>query len=555
VDTISDAAGNDITAGDGLLGRYATVAASSISANEEVTLQNKTLPIKEWNKQHVSLEEPSQFYTFMTSYSSYHKSLSGEGARHLEDEKTKNSRRFFDTDYATEDWFHRVIGKGVVAFNSPLCLARVRQHTKRDVTDELDNRATVTTDMYWLDLRDMDQASAMSAPGSRLKYAVGAVVLLEFRNNARGVKVMYPTAIRLGTMLNGTLRKSVFIRGKSTDSAWRFALMGAACAFTQFGVGIAHIFNYHVIAGAFQWNFYNTLSPQHRLHNALKHFTKYIAQFNTHVLTNKAPLPPYPFYEADTVNQTHFLPIFAGWERLAQNFPYYTLIPSTYLSKQGIFKENFSMAEDWDLFPLAKFQLAVEKVAMRFVGRLVNYYYKSDREVQDDLQLQEFVAAMQDSQRGNVKVTRSGRVQTTQDLKAFLTVYMYGTIVHGSARMHQYIDEAALVPNFIASFMDPELILSGDRKEYSLGDILKAMPDSKILGQMVLFLSVFRDTKPIGPAFPNGRIDDAARLYDCTELNKMWQEALKAMTDIFAEGFHYHSPPSHISQWPLNQEA
>jgi hypothetical protein len=286
----------------------------------------------------------------------------------------------------------------------------------------------------------------------------------------------------------------------------------------------------------------------------LQYTTKYTAEFNTQVLLNQMPLRAFPYHNIDR-NQNFFLPVFAGWERLALKFPYYKLLPSLYLAEQGITIEDFSVVTDWDLLPIAKFQLACEQAAAKFVGSLVDYYYKTEAEVQNDMQLQTFIAAMQDPDRGNVRVTESGKVSTATELKHFLKVYMFGTIVHGGARMRQFTFQGTLVPSFIASFMDPELMMENDVTEYSMSQMMKAMPDTRVLGDMSLFVAVFEDVKPVDSAFPRGRIDSTALPYDCGVLNNIWLDVLATLKEIFQEGYYFHSPASEISQWPRNQEA
>lgn len=548
VNSDDDAAGNDIRAHKmGVDERMKIGLTVAMGAMTPVRLGWAIMPASMWFQTDTVLESPEQFETFRKSHV----------AGHITDtlpQVVDNARRFRDTEYATSVWFHEVIGRSVVAFNAPLAFAKVKSTDIDDIAEELNHRVTVDTTMYWLDLRDMDITPAQTETGRRTKYAVGAVVLLRFERMAEGKKVLLPTAIRLGTRTGGALRKAVFVRGESTESAWRFALLGAACSFSEVAVAILHIYAYHVQGANFQWNFYNNLSPQHRLHNALKDWTKYTAEFNTQVLTNKMPLMAFPYHNIK-MDQRYFLPVFAGWERLARQFPYYKLLPSVYLAEQGIEKQDFSHATDWDLFPIAKFQLDCEQAAARFVGKLVDYYYTTDLEVQSDIQLQQFVTAMQDPQRGNVQVTPTGEVSTPSELKHFLTVYLYGTINHGGARMRQYTFQGTLVPNFITSFMDPELILTGDASHYSVSQMLRAMPDTRILGQTSQFAAIFEDVQPLESAFPSGNIDRSALPYDCGVLNSMWLEVLAALKEIFAEGYYFKSSASEISQWPRNQEA
>jgi len=548
VNSEDDAAGHDILPHKMGVGERLKMGLTvAMGALTPVTIGFMTMPASAWFSTDTILESPEQFATFRKSH------LAG----HVTDTLpvvVDNPRRFRDTEYATAVWFHEIVARSVVAFNAPLAFAKIKSTDIDDVSEELDHRVAVDTSMYWLDLRDMDINPPQSEQGRRTKYAVGAVVLLKFEETAEG-KRLYPTAIRLGIRFkDGSLHKSVFVHGESTDSAWRFALLGAACSFSQVAVAILHIFAYHVQGANFQQQFYNNLSPQHRLHNALRDWTQYTAEFNTQVLTNKMPLAAFPYHNID-MDQHFFLPVFAGWERLARRFPYYKLLPSVYLAEHGIDKQEFSSATDWDLLPIAKYQVACEQAAARFIGKLVDYYYTTDIEVQNDVQLQQFVTAMQDPSRGNVQVTPSGEVSTPDELKHFLTVYMYGTIVHGGARMRQYTFQGTLVPNFIASFMNPELILTGDASEYSLSQMMKAMPDTRILGHMSQFTAIFEDVPPLKSAFPHGTIDRSVLPYDCGVLNNIWLDTLATLREIFAEGYYFKSPASDISQWPRNQEA
>ena len=150
-------------------------------------------------------------------------------------QQTQN-RAFTDTESATDN-FWTSLAESSPAFVSYVMLRKVTPLDVPDLRRELDDRHVVDTSMYWLDLRDLD-ALPPQMLGSTVKHGVGAVILLEFGRSRQGTLTLRPKAVRLATLVDDTVMKQVFVYGQTTSSAWRFALLGAKTAFTQWAIGI-----------------------------------------------------------------------------------------------------------------------------------------------------------------------------------------------------------------------------------------------------------------------------------------------------------------------------
>jgi hypothetical protein len=491
-----------------------------------------------------------------------------EEAALIEQEESldENERRFTDAEYATDVWFHNVIAKGVIAYNPTFVLQKVRFQDLSMLGEEFNGEVDVTMRHFWLDLRFMDdqkplnrfrvdpQAFPLSA---NTQYGVGAVVLLELSADDQ---VMRPVAIRVAmTKEDGSKSTQVFVRGECTDSAWIMALLAAACSYTQTGVGISHIFGYHVHAAAFQQHFFNNLDEGHSLRHMLGPMSKYTMQFDTAVLENTfAPLSLMPYYNA---NLSQFSSVLEGWNTLGQRFPYFSLLPSAILRRQGIRERDFTKNESWDLYPLVRFQLQVEQASRDFVSSFVQHLYTDNQSVRNDAQLQAFFEAIQDPSQGNIRATSSGRLSSVKDVQEFLLPYVYSNIVHGSARMRRYILSGTVIPNDIASFMSTEIVDAGPDAEYSMESILRSLPDTQVLFEQYKFSTFFQSTDNFGSLVTDSD-DDLATMqtvqpYACSAFNEYFARLQHSVLDIYHEGYYagFDDISDTISRWPINQEA
>lgn len=515
-----------------------------------VTLNGVTLPAAAFYQQPTqSLESVEQFRNFLAN---------DEEAALIEQEEsiTENARRFTDADFATDVWFERTIAKGVIAYNPLFVLKKVGVRDLHMLEDELDGQFRVKPSHYFLDLRYMDSQKPLNRAeidsvnfpySTNTQYGVGSVVILEMGRD----QVMRPVAIRIVmTQDDGSQAKQIFVRGECTDSAWIMSLLAAACSYTQTGVGLSHIYGYHVNAAAFQQQFYNALSGNHTIMKMLRPMGKMTMQFNTAVLMNTwAPLSLMPYYNHAL---SQFETVLKGWSSLASQFPYYKNLPSIILKEHKIHAADFTNEEPWDLYPAIGFQLKCEHAARRFVSAFVHHLYPNNKAVQRDVQLQAFYKAMKDPSGGNMKPGLTHKLHSVHDVKAFLLPYVYSVVVHGSARMRRYILAGTVVPNDIASFMSADIVQDGSpNREYSLSDMLKSLPDTSVLFEQYKFSTFFQATDNFG-----GFVD-APSPYDCDEYNEIFAELQEDVISIFEEGYYegFDEVSDTISRWPLNQEA
>ena len=128
-------------------------------------------------------------------------------------------------------------------------------------------------------------------------------------------------------LVDDTVMKQVFVYGQSTSSAWRFALLGAKTAFTQWAIGIGHLGLFHVMAANFQAHFLTTMPASHPLTKVLTPFLKFTMQFDTLILLNLVSIRGLP-YENNEPNLTRFLPILQGWDTLSARNGYLDNLPS-----------------------------------------------------------------------------------------------------------------------------------------------------------------------------------------------------------------------------------
>jgi hypothetical protein len=571
VATEADAAGFPVAASEEMFDARARELALKVAAGP-VTIGRITKPAFLWWAQ-----DPAVFMTDATEFRPMISSQEDLDTFNAESYQDDIIHLLTDAEYATDQWFYNQVGHGVPAFTATTAIKKVTSQDIPMLTDEMQGRFTPTSAMYWVDFRAMDDQPALNQAKAcqetdeseilgmgptcsmvNTQHGCGAIIILEWGETAEGKRTLKPVAIRAAmTKEDGTKKEAVFVKGISTNSAWIFALLEASCAATQVGVGVNHIYKFHVSASAFQQQFYHNIGPEHSLMIPFRNMTQYTMQFDTKVLDNTQALVAYPYYNYKS-DLSQFLTVIDGWNALAEEYPYYMLYPSRWLAKNGITKEDFTETEDWDLFPHAKFQTRCEEAAKKFVAAVVDYFYHTDEQVLKDQNVQDLATGMQDV--GKQQPTISGKVETKDELKECLGAYITQTVSHGSARIKQYMLPQTLVPKMTPSFMSTQLVDEGDQVEYNMEDYLQSLPDTGVLNGQWGFLSYF-STAPWQVIVPTTEFGEAAQpppFGECHTLNSAWNDLQTDVKSIYNEGYGLADASNYWDQlgsWPTNQEA
>ena len=109
--------------------------------------------------------------------------------------------------------------------------------------------------------------------------------------------------------------------------------------------------------------------------------------------------------------------------------------PHAQLEARGLAKEDFTSGngKDWDRYPLVGWLLDVWKITHDYVKAVVEVIYKKDIDVQNDEDLQAWMAASGDPSQGNLRGLPD--VKTRDDLTKVLTSLLYRVNAHGGGTL------------------------------------------------------------------------------------------------------------------------
>jgi hypothetical protein len=342
--------------------------------------------------------------------------------------------------------------------------------------------------VYEIDMSILTSVGSFTAPDKTTRFTPGTLTVLK---QDRTHKTLTPFGISLMTS-DGTRR--VYNYG---DNAWLYALQAVKTSITVWGIWIGHVYHWHIVTAAMQMTMYNKLPPGHKLWPLLIQQSQSLIDFDFALMTEiwDTISPPTP------VNGPKALvPLL---DTFAKGRSFFDDDPMSELQSRGITKEDFTVKNDWDAYPVVGDLLNIWKIAEGFVEPVVDVFYASDDSVKNDAGLQAWFTASRDPLDGNVALPP---IETCDELKSVLTSLLYRVTVHGAGSLTPTVNPALA---FISNF--PPCLQSTDIPEpdvkLSPKELLARLPNTGTCGGMTTFYFTFAYTDPYVPAIPKGGVN------------------------------------------------
>jgi hypothetical protein len=340
--------------------------------------------------------------------------------------------------------------------------------------------------LYAIDMSILESVGESEAPDTSTRFVPATYTLLQQNPTS---KELTPLTIQVWT--NGVSPQTY----SNKDKAWLWAIQAAKASITVWGIWLGHVYHWHLVTAAMQMTMHNNLPPTHKLAPLVTHQAQSLIQFDYVLMTLLwgQITPPTPVN-----NYMALLPLleqFAGTKR-----GFFDDDPHMELKARGLVKSDFTTTngDDWDAYPVVGYMVEIFRHTADFVKVVVDDLYKSDPEVANDTDLQNWINASGDPTQGNVRGLPA--VKTRGKLVEVLTSLLYRVNVHGAAGMAPMVNPAlAFVSNF------PPCLQSSDIPAPTVKpDLLQVLPHTGAIGAMTTFVFTFAYSPPYESLIPGG---------------------------------------------------
>jgi hypothetical protein len=231
--------------------------------------------------------------------------------------------------------------------------------------------------------------------------------------------------------------------------------------------------------------------------------------------------------------------------------------PKQTIAAFGLRKEDFTVHDDWDQYPVVRYLLIIWDAVERYVGAVIDATYLSDDDVRRDAEVQTWIKTSSDPAGGNI----SGLPQMDNKaaLKSVLTSLIFRVTAHGAARMNQ---TANPVLSFVANYPPclQNSTIPPPQPSIEPGRLLAYLPNTGTIGSMITFLFTFSFSPPYESFIPLAGIDTELsftgdRADACNAALKQFRRDIRAFMELWAREAHVEPPPAQEHQWPLNIET
>lgn len=353
----------------------------------------------------------------------------------------------------------------------------------------------------------------------------------------------------------------------AVPSTWLYALQAAKTSITVWGIWIGHVHHWHLVVTAMQMSMYARLSRNHVVRQMLGYQSEWMIGFDEVLFLDWAFGPPTSVDSTDK-----FLRLV---DRYCVGRQYFDDDPDAALAAQGLDVSQFTSLPPgdpnripWDLFPVARYQLAIWAATTTYVTSVVNAVYPNDPSVGLDARLQAWLAGARNSAWGNIQgipavLTRATLIKVVTSVIARITQ-------HGMFRLGPTANPVlSFVGNFPPCLEDSRI--PDPTTPLTTKQLLEFMPKTGTIGEMLSFLYVFCFSTVYKSFIPVEGIltdlpyrglgpstDDACNAAliqyrrDIEEFIKMFlddsnRQRMPARMD-------YQSTPQQIHQWELSTE-
>jgi hypothetical protein len=231
--------------------------------------------------------------------------------------------------------------------------------------------------------------------------------------------------------------------------------------------------------------------------------------------------------------------------------------PKKTIAALGLRKEDFTLHDDWDQYPVVRYLLAIWAAVERYVGTVIDANYASDAAVLRDAEVQTWIRASGDPAQGNV--AGLPLMDSKDALKGVLTSLIFRITAHGAARLNQAANPGlTFVANFPPCLQDsniprPDTVID-------IARLLAFLPKTGTIGSMVTFLFTFIYSTPYESFIPLGGVDadqsfTGAAADACNAALVQFRRDVMAFMDLWAQDAHVPPTPAQEHQWALNIET
>jgi lipoxygenase len=390
--------------------------------------------------------------------------------------------------------------------------------------------------LYAIDMTIFASLKTVSVDGFE-RFTPATVTLLE---QDAMTKRLRPFAVRVESA-----GESQLYSNNSAPGAWLYALQAAKTSATVWGIWLGHVYHWHIVTAALQMTLANTIAPDHPISQLAAPQSNYLIAFDEVLLLLWSFIAP-PTSVSTPYAFLRLCDLFAKEREFFDDDPLVTL------TKADLKVEAFTEKEPWDLYPVVSYLLELWNSTKSFVDVFVNSTYSDDAAVTRDEQLQAWMVASKDPQKGNV---RGLPAMTSRDaLGSVLTSFLYRITAHGISRLN---NSANPVLTFTANF--PPCLQSSQlpspQQQMDTKQLLAFLPKTGTIGQMINFYFIFVFSAPYVSFIPPMGVE--ADLFFPSGLADPRNVALvarrKALISFIENTYEPGNPQ--FSQWPMNIET
>jgi hypothetical protein len=296
----------------------------------------------------------------------------------------------------------------------------------------------------------------------------------------------------------------------STDkgNAWLYALQAAKTSIAVYGIWLGHVYHWHIVSAALQMTMYQALPRDHRLWSMFAPLSQAPTDFDFVLLTLidfdfvllkvawDTIAPPTPVSGAAS--------LLSLLVQFSEDREFFDDDPLSELEQRGLSREDFTVHDDWDAYPVAGYLLKIWRLTHEYVSEVVNVLYPTDGDVKNDPGLKAWMDASRDPSQGNISGLPA--VDTQADLIAVLTSFLYRLTAHGASSLSPSVNPAlALVANFPPCLQSDHIPEPGS--EMTTQQLLDLLPHTGTQGGMTTFYFTFAYTPPDRSLIPSGGIN------------------------------------------------
>jgi Lipoxygenase len=486
----------------------------------------------------LSLELPEQFSISWTNFPDVY----GSGLRSLPDWASSLT----DADSATSQFWPTIARHGF-GFNL-IVPERVTRARGRALRREFGAawtrkvRASLTAgNLYVIDMSRFEALQPQTVNGAP-RFTPATVTLLTRNPRTRSLA---PIAI-LASGYQGANRR-VYSRATASEGAWLYALQAAKASVTLFGVWLGHVYHWHVVTAAMQMAMFNTLSTEHPIYRLLAPQSKFLIAFDDVLFALWSQIaPPTSLASAND--------FFALANDYAAGRSYFDDDPKSTIKRLGLRQKHFTVNKPWDRYPVVQRLLTVWDLVATYVETFVDATYRSNATVAADQGLQRWIAtaASTDASTGG-NIRGLPEMNSRAALKRVLTSLLYRITIHGISRLVSTTNPAA---TFVSNF--PHCLQRTDiprrRARISTKALMRYLPNTDTIGQIVNFYFTFAFSTPYEPFIPLGGVGEEL-FFPGGRADKRNRALIDLRKGLAVFINDYQPDPPQRFQWPRNIET